>query len=102
MHSRAKMVYGMVAIIPAHFIVLGIDAIDSAGKIVFRICFINKRMLCPITQHHYYACKNQRNNKYHQSSFEVYKAHSHTKNIKRYFADTQAHIQLLSFAVKKI
>lgn len=49
----------MVAVIPAHFIVGGIDAIDRVGIKVFRITVINKRMLRPVTQHHYKACKKK-------------------------------------------
>ena len=73
------MVHGMITIVPAHRIVLGIDAINSAGKIIFGIVFINERMLGPIAEHHHHTRKNKRYNEYPKRSLEIDKTHTDTE-----------------------
>jgi hypothetical protein len=96
------MMDSVVTIIPADLVVTGVDTIDRAGKIVFRVFFIDKRMLSPIAQHHHHSCENKRYNENEKSSLEIYEAHSHAKYIECYFTISKPQIKFFSFLIKEI
>ena len=54
--GRAKMMHGMVAVIPAYFIVLRINTIDC---VFFWVVWVDKGMLSPVAQHHHYTGKQK-------------------------------------------
>src|SRR5688500_909449 len=69
MHGQPEMMHGMITIVPAHFIITGINAINGAGKIILRAVLVNKRMLRTVTQHHKYTGKEKRNDENKKSGF---------------------------------
>ncbi len=82
MHCRSQVMDDMITIVPAGTIITCVDTIDRTCKMIFRIIFVNKCMLRPITEHHNKTGYNKRNDKDPQRCFEVYKTHDNTESKK--------------------
>src|SRR5688572_3842262 len=96
------MVNGVISIVPAVLVVHIVDAIVHAAEMTFRITFINKRMLRPVAHHHDQSCIDDRHNKNHQGSFEIYKAKRDTYQVKREFTKGQSCIEFFPLALKEV
>ncbi len=89
----------MIAIIPAHLVVFGVDAID---RIVFEVIKIHKSVLCPVAQHHHHTGKNKGDDENKQSGLQVDKAHGNAENVKGHFSRSQPHVKLFPFSAEEI
>jgi hypothetical protein len=92
----------MIAIIPAGVIITCVDTIHGTGEMIFRIFFIDKSMLCPVTDHHNEPCDKKRNDKYPQRGLQVHKTHDYTKGEKCKFTIRHTQVHFFALAVKQI
>src|SRR5204862_6839815 len=93
------MMHCMIAVVTVSMVIFCIDAVD---RIFFRVFCMNKSMLGPVAEHHYYTGKNKWDDKYPESCLQVYKAHTNAKQVKRNFAKTQAHVKFLPFTIEEV
>jgi hypothetical protein len=96
MKSGAQVMDNMIPVIPATFIKRRINTVYGIGKNVFRIVTVYKSMLRPVPDHHHQPGKQNRNYKYYQGCFQVYKTHDDTENIEYIFTCGKAQVHFFS------
>lgn len=82
-HGRLDVVTDVIAIIPALYIVLRIDAGNTVFVAIIRVGGIYKSMLRPVAHHGYEAVNEKWNDKHHQRGRPVDKAQNHAEKYKK-------------------
>src|SRR5690606_40801956 len=100
MQTRAKVMHGMITIIPASVVIDSIDAIDGTGEIILRIFLVDEGMLRPVSKHHHDSCKHKRNDEYPKCCLQIHETHSYAKKVKRHLAISESHIKFLALAIR--
>ena len=80
MQGRAFVMYKVIPVVPAGFVVRGIDAVD---RVIFRKIGVYERVLGPVAQHHHNTGKYKGDDEQQQGNRPVDIAHDRTKKIER-------------------
>lgn len=99
MQGRAFVMYKVIPVVPAGFVVRGIDAVD---RVIFRKIGVYERVLGPVAQHHHNTGKYKGDDKNKQGDRPVVPCHQRAENIKGDLARRKTHVEFFSIAAKEI
>ena len=77
-HARLYMMADVVPIVPAFYIVLGVDTGNAVAVRVIRLRRVYERMLRPVARHGYDAERKERQYEHHYGSRRIHEAKRHT------------------------
>lgn len=101
-HGAVQVMADVVAIVPALYIVLGVDAGNAVLVGVTWVIGINKGMLRPVARHGYDAEGKERQYEHHQRCRPVNKAQSYAQGKEQYLAPQRAVEQAAAVLAHKV